>query len=140
MGMFDWYEPVPALACPRCRIPLSGWQGTAGLCGLFRWRQGVPAPSSDFTEEEFGLPQSEVDEQRLPDGRLTIYARCETCDRMLLATARVESGTWKQCDLEMPENMRPFSWESEREFRTRRARLTEFVNGEPVGSRPADDD
>ena len=52
MGMFDYYEPDPALACPVCRAPLAGWQGKDGPCALLVWRQGVASPVDQAVPEE----------------------------------------------------------------------------------------
>ncbi len=34
MGMFDYYEPAPAIHCPACNAELKEWQGKDGLCLL----------------------------------------------------------------------------------------------------------
>ena len=52
MGMFDWYVPRPAVACPCCATLLSGWQGKSGPCSLFEWVQGVAPPARQLVDEE----------------------------------------------------------------------------------------
>lgn len=44
MEMLDYYEPTPAIDCPACSEPLSGWQGKDGACALVVWRQGADRP------------------------------------------------------------------------------------------------
>jgi hypothetical protein len=43
-AMFDYYEPVPVLTCPKCGAELREWQGKDGPCALFVWRQHEPNP------------------------------------------------------------------------------------------------
>ncbi|MFT3834341.1 MAG: hypothetical protein QM711_13630 [Micropruina sp.] len=55
MGMFDWYEPEAAHACPECDAELSGWQGTSGPCALLVYRQGRRYPVDQRVDPEARL-------------------------------------------------------------------------------------
>lgn len=54
--MFDWYEPVPALACPVCQSPLTEWQGKDAANLLYVWRQDQAAPVDWRVDDEVQIP------------------------------------------------------------------------------------
>ena len=66
MGMFDHYEPDPAVVCPYCGTELGDWQGKDGPCLLLVWRQGLAAPLGQAMDEESQLPNSGLQQFRLP--------------------------------------------------------------------------
>jgi len=72
MGMFDVYEPVPALRCGRCRELLEGWQGKDGPCQLWIWRQGERYPIGQASDPEWRTTEVPA---RLPE-RFVLYASC----------------------------------------------------------------
>ena len=87
MGMFDTYEPVPAIPCPTCGTPLSGWQGKDGPCELLTWRQ----------HEKQGLDDDTTSSYVLTDGDHRIYTGCGQCKTKLteiLALAKVYDNVW----------------------------------------------
>lgn len=92
MGMFDYYEPVPALVCPFCAETLGGWQGKGAACHLVTWRQLRLYPVLDDE-----CPK----EHRLPDGTLPIYTFCTNCKAWLDAECLVENGIWVSTRLEL---------------------------------------
>ncbi len=70
--MFDWYEPIPALSCPRCAAALDGWQGKDGECALWVWRQGHAEPVDQRVDAEH---RSSGSVARLP-ARFVINTTC----------------------------------------------------------------
>ncbi|MGK3998580.1 hypothetical protein [Sorangium sp. So ce1024] len=98
MGMFDWYTPVPPLACPRCRATLDGWQGKDGPCGLFEWVQGVPSPPRQHVDEECALSAPDRERFRLPE-RFEIYTDCEQCSAWIEAEGSCEGDVWSRVEL-----------------------------------------
>lgn len=93
MGMFDWYEPEPALNCPVCGKPLDHWQGKDGPCGLFVWRQGVPSPVEQRVDDECRLPADELKTVRLPQ-EFIIYTDCCGGRLWVEAIGRCKQDTW----------------------------------------------
>ncbi len=95
MGMFDCYEPVPELHCPKpsCRQLLGAWQGKGGPCNLLTWRQGERDPARD----DFGSKRLV-----LPDGPLEIYTTCEHCGLWVDAECIVENGIWTTTRVDQP--------------------------------------
>ncbi len=91
MGMFDCYEPVPALTCPKCGLPLDGWQGKGGPCLLLTWKQGQAEPPPH---------PSELDRDRLEDGEFGIYTQCQgkpnACGSWIDADIVVKDGVWQE--------------------------------------------
>jgi hypothetical protein len=98
MGMFDYYEPVPPIACPHCGAVLRDWQGKQGPCGLLAWRQGHSKPvggpdpepgqeSNTTWLERFSLPDS-----------FEFYSFCE-CNHQTLARGTTESGVWSHSEV-----------------------------------------
>jgi hypothetical protein len=92
--MFDWYEPVPPLSCPRCTAPLDGWQGKDGDCGLWLWRQGHADPVDQRVDPERRSSGSAV---RLPV-RFDIYTTCSH-GHHVEALGEAPEGTWKRTTL-----------------------------------------
>ncbi|MCB9492530.1 MAG: hypothetical protein H6674_10745 [Dehalococcoidia bacterium] len=72
MSLFDWYEPIPPLSCPRCAAALAGWQGKEGAPAQWVWRQGEAAPVDQRVDPEW---RSSGDAARLPV-RFEIYTTC----------------------------------------------------------------
>jgi hypothetical protein len=109
MGMFDRYEPRPAVSCPACGSALSEWQGQTGPCGLLRWIQGCAAPVA----ERFDFsPSDEVRAaSRLPID-FEIHTSCQSCDYWVDALGTCEAGVWTRVDLICPLEQRdlPDDW------------------------------
>jgi hypothetical protein len=118
MGMFDHYEPEPALDCPVCGAPLRGWQGKDGPCALLLWRQGVAAPVAQAVPDEIKGEPSLVVDLRLP-ARFEIHAPC--CGGRFLVTARCEAPDelWSRTELETADNARQRPHERRGEFKLR---------------------
>ena len=118
MGMFDHYEPDPALSCPACGAKLGGWQGKDGPCALFVWRQGVPGPIGQEVPEESRATDAFVQSVRLPDS-FEIYTQC--CGGGFFITARCVAprGVWSRSELETAETARQLPQERAGEFRRR---------------------
>lgn len=89
MGMFDYYEPKPPLACPKCGDELEGWQGKDGPRGLFEWVQGSRGPSRQLSST---LPESRRS-QFLSTGDWLIYTGC-SCGTGVDAIASLTDGVW----------------------------------------------
>jgi hypothetical protein len=98
MGMFDYYQPQPTLACPVCGTPLAEWQGKDGPCGFFVWRQGAAAPIVHDVPDETRLEPLKLATVRLP-ASFTIYASC--CSPRFSVEARCEApaGVWTSAEL-----------------------------------------
>lgn len=118
MSMFDQYLPVPALQCPVCAMPLSGWQSKDGPCLLLVWQQGSAAPVGQRVAEESRLPATELAELRLPD-EFHVYTDGCDCGRTISAVGRCVAGVWSHVELITPANARPATDESDHEFRAR---------------------
>jgi len=88
MGMFDCYQPVPALIC-QCGATLDGWQGKHGACELLTWTQGQP-------QAEIHPAMSGRSDARLPDGELGICTQCEACRAWTDADCIVVNGLWTE--------------------------------------------
>jgi hypothetical protein len=91
VGMFDWYEPIPAPACPVCGDVPAEWQGKNADCLLFVWRQGVAEPVEWRVAEESRTDGTQND-ARLP-ASFSINARDST-GHSLLAHAEAPQGIW----------------------------------------------
>jgi len=104
MGFFDWYEPVPALHCPVCASPLSGWQGKSGPCALFVWRQGERHPV-DQLADSMNIDEGERRDVELPQN-FEIYTPC--CGGHFFVEARCAcvDGVWSVTELVTAENLR----------------------------------
>jgi hypothetical protein len=119
MGMFDYYNPKPQIACPVCETSNLEWQGKAGPCALFVWEQGQAAPVDQMASEDCRLPAEKRAGFRLPL-RFEIYAQC-ACPTFLNAVGFTEHGFWTQTELLNPDNAVANPHESEREFKKRLA-------------------
>lgn len=96
MGMYDTFQPRPALKCRNCHGPLDGWQGKDGPCLLLDWTQGVPAPTGeggDFPP----IALAERTKLRLPR-RFAIYTNCAGCQHnTIYVTGFCVDSAWKFC-------------------------------------------
>lgn len=63
--MFDWYEPVPSLACPVCQSLLTEWQGKDAANVLYVWRQNEASPVDWRVDDEVQMPDARA-AARLP--------------------------------------------------------------------------
>lgn len=99
MGMFDSYEPVPALDCPACGSTCGAkgrdeWQGKCGPCELLIWTQGkrlAVSPHQRFGKEEmlgFSLPEE-----------FSIYTNCPTCNVWIDAVGECRCGAWAETNI-----------------------------------------
>lgn len=67
MGLFDYFIPDPAIACPKCSTGyLEDWQGKHEENCLFVWQQGVAHPIEQRVDEESRLSDEELSRLRLP--------------------------------------------------------------------------
>src|SRR5271170_4649472 len=97
MGMFDYYDAEPALHCPWCESPLTGWQGKDGPCRLVVWQQGAPTPTRHEVDDEHRLARHELDQLRLP-GVFGLYTECR-CTKWVIATGFCQNETWREVAL-----------------------------------------
>lgn len=95
MGMFDYFQPDPALSCPNCGGLLDGFQGMDGPSDSLVWRQGVPAPIDHSVDDHWQLPASELAALRLPE-RFELYATCERCRSSVDFTGFCTDGVWSE--------------------------------------------
>jgi hypothetical protein len=118
MGMFDYYEPEPALSCPVCGTQLAGWQGKDGPCALLMWRQGCAAPIDQAVPDDTKGEPAVISSLRLP-GEFEIYTQC--CGGRFFVTARCAApgGLWSHTELETAENARQRHEERRGDFRER---------------------
>jgi hypothetical protein len=103
MGMFDHFEPVPALRCPKCGVELRGWQGKEDGCNQFLWRQGGAAPVSHVVDERWRLSRERLASVRLPRQEFQIYTVC-LCRRHALADCRCIDSVWAETRLHYDED------------------------------------
>ena len=105
MGMIDYYEPDPELACPRCDRVLSDWQGNEAENALFIWKQGVPHPTGQAVDEEVALLEKDLVQFNLPE-EFTIYTHCTCSTKFLIeAVGKSVDGTWLQTKLIQPDDI-----------------------------------
>ena len=90
MGMFDHYQPVPSLNCPKCNAELDGWQGKNGPCALLYWKQGVKYPV-----DEMGFLDKSPESETLQE-TFQIYTSCPKCKHWVEATCKGENYVWTQ--------------------------------------------
>src|SRR5262249_1461659 len=95
MGMFDWYQPRPPLACPKCGAELRGWQGKSGPCALFEWVQGLRAPARQDGDDEWALAPAEREKFALPED-FELYTSCASCNLWVEALGSSGAGVWTQ--------------------------------------------
>ena len=94
MGMFDYYEPKPAISCSACGHTPPAWQGKDGPCGSFVWRQGFAAPVRQEADEDCRLKPEKLAAKRLPK-RFVFYpaeVNCRHCPSY--AIGETEGGVW----------------------------------------------
>ena len=101
MGMFDWYEPRPALSCPSCGSVLTGWQGKSGPCALFQWVQGCASPTAQLVDDDAACSDSFRDAARLPED-FELHTSCDSCETWIDAVGSCERGVWTRVDLLHP--------------------------------------
>ena len=101
MGMFDWYEPRPPLACPKCNATLGEWQGKSGPCALFEWVQGLRTPARQVVDDDAALTPAEREQFVLPDD-FELYTTCDSCDLWVDAQGSCDAGVWTQTALVNP--------------------------------------
>lgn len=118
MGMFDHYEPFPALSCPVCGQPLSDWQGKDGPCALLVWRQGCASPVDQAVPDESRADPDVLRALRLPVD-FEIYTQC--CGGRFFVTAQCQApdGVWSRTKLETAANARQRHQERRGDFRKR---------------------
>ena len=122
MGMFDYYEPDPARACPVCGNESLEWQGKDGPCALLIWKQGNKScVGQRVPDETYGDP-AVLSQLRLPP-EFEIYAEC--CGEGLFVRARCTApkGRWLTTELETSETAQQHSGERREEFARRLAWL-----------------
>lgn len=89
MGLYDRFQPVPAIGCPGCGATLDLFYGKDGPCALLRWRQGELHPAG---YEGDPRPWVDLTSYRLPDV-FPIYTECD-CGRAVDFTGFCADGTW----------------------------------------------
>ena len=105
MGMFDYYEPLPELVCPRCGQVLSGWQGGDSECALLVWRQGEKHPLAQQVPAECRLTDEDLKRFVLPE-EFSICTHCTCSSRFLIeAIGQACEGLWIQTDLIQPADI-----------------------------------
>lgn len=92
MGMYDMFEPEPALTCPRCGDSLIGWQGHDGPSELLLWHQGRKAPIGEAAED-VRFSREELSQFRLPD-RFGMTTVCSECGYWAYGTGICEDELW----------------------------------------------
>lgn len=101
MGMFDHFEPVPPIEVDG--VVLSGWQGKAGPCALYIWRQGKASPIEHAVDQEWKEKPAVVAGIRLPEGESLIYTTHPNDKRWINAAILVRNGTWVETRLRANE-------------------------------------
>jgi hypothetical protein len=99
--MYDYYEPVPALACLWCGGKTLMWQGKDGPNLLYVWRQGFQAPVDDASDPEYQATEEVRLAERLPE-HFTILGVCER-DHVMRAEGKCTDGVWTDLDLSVEE-------------------------------------
>lgn len=93
VGMFDWYEPDPAIKCPRCDSSLvTPWQGKDGPNALFLWRERRSTPVEHLVDDEVRWNGEELERFSLPDG-FEIYTDCHK-GHYVVAAGRCVDRMW----------------------------------------------
>lgn len=98
MGMYDHFEPVPALHCPKCDAELHGWQSKPEGCNQFLWQQGVAAPASHAVDKQWQWSRERLDALRLPEPEFEIYVSC-SCREWVVADCRCVDSIWVETRL-----------------------------------------
>src|SRR5690349_2425626 len=131
MGMFDTYQPDPALSCRVCGKGLIGWQGTDGPNLLLVWRQGISTPvARDIDDPEVAAALDDACPFRLPP-RFTIYSYACGCPFRVEALCEAPTGTWISTTLVTLENAERGIEESKDHW----ARRKRWLSGGHAGTR-----
>jgi hypothetical protein len=96
MGMFDDYQPVPAIDCPWCGRLISVWQGRDGPNVLVLWVQGQRRPADALPDEAELRPTGALDELELPES-FRIIGWCPA-DHRTEARCACDDGVWTETD------------------------------------------
>jgi hypothetical protein len=96
MGMFDWYEPDPAVPCPSCASPLT-WQGYQGPNALLLWRQGERFAVDQLVDAEAKVDPEERSAWSLPP----VFRILGWCggNHVLTGDGRTADGVWTTLEL-----------------------------------------
>lgn len=94
MGMFDEYEPVPALPCRSCGAALPRWQSKVGPCLLLLWREGSAHPVRHAVDPDARMTGDALTQFQLAED-VEMITTCTACDRHAEATAFVVEGVWR---------------------------------------------
>ena len=127
MGLFDWYEPTPAVLCPVCGQTLEGWQGKDSENGLFLWRQGHASPVDQLVDDDCRIDLTIRETLRLPQS-FTIYTDGCACQRRIEAMCTCVGNVWSRTELVTAENARIVETESPHQFRARVADLHRWMS------------
>lgn len=95
MGMFDEYEPTPAIDCPWCGKLIGIWQGKDGPSVLVRWVQGQRQPLETLGDED-ARPTGAFDDLALPES-FVITGWCPS-DHVTEARCSCVDGVWTDTD------------------------------------------
>ena len=103
MGMFDVYEPVPALTCPSCSTPLRDWHGKEGprVCFVFRQGESDAIGTALDGPPEYRKPYGEP--VRLPPA-FRIYSHDCPRHRPIYALCGSEEGVWTRTEIIPPDD------------------------------------
>jgi hypothetical protein len=103
MGIFDVYEPVPGLTCPRCVTPLREWQGKEGPRHGLVFRQGEPDAVGTALDgpPEYWKPHGEP--IRLPTAFRICSHDCPR-HRPIYALCGTEEGVWARTEVIPPDD------------------------------------
>jgi hypothetical protein len=118
MGMFDYYEPDPALVCSVCGASLTGWQGKDGPCALLVWRQGMAGPVDQAVPNDDKGDPAVLKRLRLPR-QFEIYTQCCGGSFFVWASCVALDGVWSTTVLETAANVRQRSYERREDFNAR---------------------
>jgi hypothetical protein len=123
MGMFDWYEPQPGLACPVCGRALVEWQGKDGPCALLVWRQGAAEAVEQRVPEESRVAPERLKTWRLPED-FHIYSHACGCPYPVDATCRAQGGIWTETSVSTASTAWRYRNESKAEWAARKQWLS----------------
>jgi|SRR3954469_19289873 hypothetical protein len=98
MGMFDHFEPVPPVKCPRCGAELRDWQGKEEGCNQYLWRQREAAPVAHVVDEQGKWSRERLEALRLPAPEFQIYAGCR-CGYWALLVCTCADSVWTESRL-----------------------------------------
>ena len=118
MGLFDYYQPRPEIACPFCGKELTDWQGKDGPCALFVWRQGVVAPIDQPVSDDARLDPETMARITLPTSFM-IYAYCCGQKYPVEASCSAPAGVWTGLELVTAKNATQRKHETRAAFKAR---------------------